>query len=443
MWFFLSNLVSSISVIYPKKPYPMQHLKRGILLLFFLVLISSGLRAAHILIPMDDSQNNHLKAYGIAYYVLTYDVEVSWLLNYRGGSFMFQHHSKFEDELNIRGVSYQVIADVQANAIINEIAHPDVNQEEIVLHKVPKIAVYTPPHSLPWDDAVTLALTYAEIPYDEVYDEEVLSGALPLYDWLHVHHEDFTGQYGKFWAAYRNTSWYQRDVELAEELSRKLGFDYVPDLKLTVAQNIQQFVAGGGYMFAMCSAPESMDIALAAAGVDIVHEVFDGRPMDPNAQEKLDYSNTFAFHNFQIVTNPYEYAKSDIDVPKTGRNQSTDFFSLFEFSAKWDPVPTMLTQNHESLIKGFMGQTTAFKRHLVKPTVTILGENKSKNEVRYIHGSLGNGTFTFFGGHDPEDYRHFVGDPPTDLNLFPNSPGYRLILNNVLFPAARKEKQKT
>ncbi len=421
----------------------MNTMKKLFLSLVITLLSIFVAQSAHILIPMDNSQNNHLKAYGIAYYVLTYDVEVSWLLNYRGGSFMFPYHSTFEQELTVRGVSYQVIADVQANAIVNEILHPDVNMEQIVLHKVPKIAVYTPPHSLPWDDAVTLALTYAEIPYDPVYDEEVLSGVLPLYDWLHVHHEDFTGQFGKFWAAYRNADWYNRDVQLAEELARKLGFNRVADLKLAVAKSIQQFVAGGGYMFAMCSAPESLDIALAAEGIDIVHEVFDGTPMDPAAQDKLDFSRTFAFHDFQIVTNPYEYAKSNIDVPKTGRDQRTDFFSLFEFSAKWDPVPTMLTQNHETLIKGFMGQTTAFKRHLVKPTITILGETRAKDEVRYIHGSMGQGTFTFFGGHDPEDYRHFVGDPPTDLNLFPNSPGYRLILNNVLFPAARKQKQKT
>ena len=421
----------------------MNTMKKLFLSLVITLLSIFVAQSAHILIPMDNSQNNHLKAYGIAYYVLTYDVEVSWLLNYRGGSFMFPYHSTFEQELTVRGVSYQVIADVQANAIVNEILHPDVNMEQILLHKVPKIAVYTPPHSLPWDDAVTLALTYAEIPYDPVYDEEVLSGVLPLYDWLHVHHEDFTGQFGKFWAAYRNADWYNRDVQLAEELARKLGFNRVADLKLAVAKSIQQFVAGGGYMFAMCSAPESLDIALAAEGIDIVHEVFDGTPMDPAAQDKLDFSRTFAFHDFQIVTNPYEYAKSNIDVPKTGRDQRTDFFSLFEFSAKWDPVPTMLTQNHETLIKGFMGQTTAFKRHLVKPTITILGETRAKDEVRYIHGSMGQGTFTFFGGHDPEDYRHFVGDPPTDLNLFPNSPGYRLILNNVLFPAARKQKQKT
>ncbi len=421
----------------------MRFIRKAIFVLALLLILPFAVKSAHILIPMDDTQSNHLKAYGIAYYVLSNDVEVSWLLNYKGGSFMFQHHRLFEQELAIRGVSFQVIADVQAASIINEISHPDINMEEIILHKVPKIAVYTPPHSLPWDDAVTLALTYAEIPYEAIYDEEVLSGVLPLYDWLHVHHEDFTGQYGKFWAAYRNAPWYQRDVQLAEELARKQGFNRVADLKLAVARSIQQFVAGGGYMFAMCSAPESLDITLAAEGIDIVHEVFDGSPLDPNAQEKLDFSRSFAFHDFQIITNPYEYAKSNIDVPKTGREQQTDFFSLFEFSAKWDPVPTMLTQNHESLIKGFMGQTTAFKKQLVKPTVTIMGETRGQNEVRYIHGSLGKGTFTFYGGHDPEDYRHFVGDPPTDLNLIPNSPGYRLILNNVLFPAARKQKQKT
>jgi len=410
------------------------------ILLFCLPLVAW---TAQILVPMDNTQRNHLKAYGIAYYVLNYDVEISWLLNYRGGSFMFKHDRRFEQELTIRGVSYQVIADLQAAAILSEISSADVNMDEIVLHKRPRIAVYSPPHSLPWDDAVTLALTYAEIPYDVIYDEEILSGVLPLYDWLHVHHEDFTGQYGKFWAAYRNAPWYQRDVQLAEEAARKLGYNRVPDLKLAVAKSIQQFVAGGGYMFAMCSAPESIDIALAAEGVDIVHEVYDGTPMDPNAQQKLDFSLTFAFHNFQIVTNPFEYAKSNIDVPKVGREERSDMFTLFEFSAKWDPVPTMLTQNHETLIKGFMGQTTAFSKDVIKPTVVILGETRAKNEARYIHGAFGNGTFTFYGGHDPEDYRHFVGDPPTDLNLHPNSPGYRLILNNVLFPAARKQKQKT
>ncbi len=411
--------------------------------IFIFFLLTQLAFCAQILVPMDESQQNHLKAYGIAYHVLTYDLEVSWLLNYRGGSFMFSHHPDLEEECQVRGVSYEVIADVQAESILNSISSPDVNKEEVRLHQVPRIAVYTPPNSLPWDDAVTLALTYAEIPYDEIYDKEVLSGVLPMYDWLHLHHEDFTGQYGKFYAAYRNADWYREDVRLNENLANELGFSTVPDLKLAVALKIQEFVAGGGYMFAMCSAPESIDVALAGKNVDIVHEVFNGEPMDPNAQEKLDFSNTFAFRDFQIETNLYEYSISSIDVPKRGRNEATDFFTLFEFSAKWDPIPTMLTQNHETVIRGFMGQTTAFRKRYIKPTVTILGENRSKDEARYIHGIFGKGTFTFYGGHDPEDYRHFVGDPPTDLDLYPNSPGYRLILNNVLFPAARPQKQKT
>jgi hypothetical protein len=408
-----------------------------------LLILQLSAFSAQILIPMDNTQRNHLKAYGVAYHVLTYDIEISWLLNYRGGSFMFEHYDEFEQELMVRGVSYQVIADVQAAGIIREIADPEVNMEEIRLHKVPRIAVYTPPNRLPWDDAVTLALTYAEIPYDKIYDEEVLSGILPAYDWLHLHHEDFTGQFGKFWFAFRNTDWYREDVRLAEETARRLGFAQVSDLKLSVAKSIQDFVLGGGYMFAMCSAPESIDIALAAEGVDILDAVYNGAPIDPRAQEKLDYSRTFAFENFTIVPDPRIYEKSNIDVPKTGRNQVTDFFTLFEFSAKWDPIPSMLTQNHESVIMGFMGQTTAFRRSVVKPTVTIMGENRSKDETRYLHGSLGQGTFTFLGGHDPEDYRHHVGDPPTDLDLYPNSPGYRLILNNVLFPAAKQQPLKT
>lgn len=415
------------------------------ILVIALLLIAGLLQAhaAHVLVPMDRSQKNHLKAYGIAYFVLTHEVEVSWLLNYRGGSFMFQHHKSFEEEMVIRGVSYQVIADVQAAAILNEISGQDVNMDEMKLHKVPRIAVYTPRTSQPWDDAVTLALTYAEIPYDKIYDEEIIAGVLPTYDWLHLHHEDFTGQYGKFWAAYQHAPWYKEEVRVSEETARKLGFGKVSQLKLAVAKRIRDFVAGGGYLFAMCSAPESLDIALAADGVDICHPMFDGDPIDPNAQQKLDFSQTFAFENFLIETNPYEYSKSNIDVAKTGRNEKLDVFTLFEFSAKWDPVPTMLNQNHETVLRGFMGQSTAFRKQLVKPTVTMLGENKAWDEVRYLHGTLGKGTFTFYGGHDPEDYRHFVGDPATELDLYPNSPGYRLILNNVLFPAAKKKKQKT
>ena len=394
---------------------------------------------------MDESQKNHLKSYGIIYWSLEKQVEVKWLLNYRGGSFLMEYHSEIEKECKIREVSFQIIADVQAMTILSEIESNDSNTSAIKLVKAPKIVDYSPKNKLPWDDAVTLVLTYAEIPYDIIYDEEVLNGVLPTYDWLHLHHEDFTGQYGKFWANYRGTAWYQEDVKLNEEVARKFGFKKVSELKLAVAKKIRDFVAGGGYLFAMCSAPDSYDIALAAEGVDICDKMFDGDPMDPNAQSKLDFSKTFAFTNFNIVTNPYEYAKSDIDVdPRTHlNNKNNDYFTLFEFSAKWDPIPTMLTQNHERVIKGFMGQTTAFERDKIKPNVIILGESPQFNNVRYLHGEFGKGTFTFYAGHDPEDYQHYVGDPTTDLNLHPNSTGYRLILNNVLFPAAKKEKQKT
>lgn len=418
--------------------------KIALILIFTLIVLAT--HAAYLLIPMDETQRNHLKAYGVAYWTLEREVEVSWLLNYRGGSFMNRYYEEIERELRIRGVSYEIIADVQAAQIIREISSPEVNMDEVKLHKAPKIAVYSPKNKLPWDDAVTLALTYAEIPYDVVYDIEVMEGVLPMYDWLHLHHEDFTGQYGKFWRSFRNAAWYREEVRINEETARLLGFDKVSEMKLAVAKKIRDFVAGGGYMFAMCSAPDSFDIALAADGVDIVDVMFDGDPVDPNAQQKLNFDNTFAFTDFTLITNPYIYQKSDIDVtnsrPRT-INENSDFFTLFDFSAKWDPVPTMLCQNHMQVIKGFMGQTTAFNKDLIKPNVLIMGEFKAANEARYIHGEYGNGTFTYYGGHDPEDYRHLVGDPPTDLNLFPNSPGYRLILNNVLFPAARQQKRKT
>lgn len=420
---------------------------KNILLIWIILLTASQVAfAAYLLLPMDNHQKNHLKAYGIAYYVLTKETEVSWLLNYRGGSFMFQHSKQVETECNIRGVSYEIIADVQAAAIRNEIAQPEVNQEDIRLHKAPRIAVYTPANKLPWDDAVTLVLTYAEIPYDAIYDEEVMAGSLPLYDWLHLHHEDFTGQYGKFWFSYRNYAWYIEEQQYQEGLARKLGFNKVSQLKLAVAKKIRDFVAGGGYMFAMCSAPDSYDIALAAEGVDICDVMFDGDPMDPDTQKKLNYENCFAFENFTLVISPYRYEVSDIDVTEIrpqSITQKNDFFTLFDFSAKWDPVPTMLCQNHETTIQGFMGQTTAFNSRFIKSNVLIMGENKAFGEARYIHGEFGNGTWTFYGGHDPEDYQHLVGDPATDLDLFPNSPGYRLILNNVLFPAAKKKKRKT
>lgn len=401
--------------------------------------------STHILIPMDLEQNNHLKAYGIAYYAVSQQIDMSWLLNYRGGSFMCAYNDAVENECRVRGVSYQVIADLQAQQILNEIAAVENNMNEIRLTKEPKIAVYSPKNKLPWDDAVTLVLTYAEIPYTVIYDEEVINGDLPKYDWLHLHHEDFTGQYGKFWASYRNAKWYQDDVKENEDRAARLGFAKVSQMKLAVAKGIRDFVAGGGYLFAMCSGPDSYDIALAAEGVDICDVMFDGDPMDPQAQGKLNYDNCFAFTNFHIVTNPYEYEVSDIDVKPSVHltNKSNDFFTLFEFSAKWDPVPTMLCQNHLSVIPGFMGQTTAFRKDVIKPTVTIMGESAQFDEARYIHGEYGKGTWTFYAGHDPEDYQHLVNDEPTNLDLFPNSAGYRLILNNVLFPAAKKQQQKT
>ena len=418
---------------------------KKIVLLVSIIFSVLSVDASRLLIPMDKTQSNHLKAYGIAYWVLSLDVEISWLLNYQGGSFLCPYSDKIANECALRGVKYKVLADVQAGAILDEIAQADVNMSEIKLNKAPKIAVYSPKSKLPWDDAVTLVLTYAEIPYEVLYDEEIISGVLPMYDWLHLHHEDFTGQYGKFWERYRNAAWYINDVKDQEDRAKRLGFSKVSLLKLAVVKKIRDFVGGGGYMFSMCSAPDSFDVALAAEGIDICDVPFDGDPIDPQAQSKLNFDNTFAFHNFKLSLNPYEYEISDINVNPHIHltNKNSDFFTLFEFSAKWDPVPTMLCQNHYQVIRGFMGQTTAFRRDKVKPNVIILGETKAFEEVRYLHGTFGKGTFTFLGGHDPEDYQHYVGDPPTDLNLFPTSEGYRLILNNVLFPAAKKEKQKT
>jgi len=419
---------------------------KRILLLIITLLISINSFALYILIPMDNTQKNHLKAYGIAYWILKQDGEVSWLLNYSGGAFLVKYDLKIEKECKLRGVSYNNIADIQASQILSEIAQPEVNMDIVKLQKAPKIAVYSPKNKLPWDDAVTLVLTYAEIPYDVVYDEEVINGVLPMYDWLHLHHEDFTGQYGKFWANYKNQLWYQEDVLANEAMAKKLGYNKVSKLKLEVAKKIRDFVSGGGFMFAMCSAPDSFDIALSAEGVDICEVMFDGDPMDKNAQSKLDYSKCFAFKDFTIVTDPNKYEISNIDVTEQRSRivqEKNDLFVLFDFSAKWDWIPTMLTQNHTKIIKGFMGQSTSFNKNLLKSNVLVLGDTKSIDEVRYIHGTFGKGTWSFLGGHDPEDYQHYVGDPVTDLSLFPNSAGYRLILNNILFPAAKKEKQKT
>jgi len=412
--------------------------------MLFLMLFASQAKCVQLLIPMDDNQKNHLKAYGIAYWVLKQNVEVKWLLNYRGGSFLMQGNPRFENECVVRGVSYESITDAQAGAILNEIAQPDVNQDAVSMNKAPKIAVYSPPNKQPWDDAVTLVLTYAEIDYDVIYDEDILNGKLSEYDWLHLHHEDFTGQFGKFWRTYQHMPWYQQDVKINTELAKKLGFLKVSEMKSFVTREIRKYVMNGGFLFAMCAATDTYDISLAAAGIDICETMFDGDPADKQANEKLDFTQTFAFQNFHLVESPYEYEFSDIDATNT-RNVSreNDYFTLFEFSAKWDPIPTMLCQDHKNLIKGFMGQTTAFREEFLKPTVLIMGENKPAGEARYIHGELGKGFWTFYGGHDPEDYRHLIGDPPTDLSLHPNSPGYRLILNNILFPAAKKKKRKT
>ena len=416
------------------------------LLGFGCLLSGQRLCATQLLLPMDEAQTNHLKAYGLAYWVLENGGQISWLLNYRGGSFLLPYSREIESECAIRDVYAQVLPDAAVNAIRAEISDAAVNMDEVPLQKAPRIAVYSPKSKMPWDDAVTLVLTYAEIPYDVVYDRDVLRGELPVYDWLHLHHEDFTGQLGKFWASHRHQTWYIEDEQVQKATAREFGYEKVSQLKLAVAHKIRDFVLGGGFLFAMCSAPDSYDVALAAEGVDICDIPFDGDPIEPGAQQKLDYSKTFAFRNFNIVIDPYLYEISDIDVTLTrprSLNAKNDFFNLFDFSAKWDWIPTMLCQNHEKVIHGFMGQTTAFLHDFLKPNVTILGQNEALGEARYIHGTYGKGTWTFLGGHDPEDYQHFVGNPPTDLNLFPHSPGYRLILNNILFPAAKKEKHKT
>ena len=410
----------------------------------FLFLFTLGVKASYILIPMDEAQTNHLKSYGIAYWVLQKNIPIDWLLNYRGGSFSCPYSADLEKECLIRNVKYETIADAAMSKILNDIAQPEINMDAVRLDKVPKVAVYSPKTNNPWDDAVTLVLTYAEIPYTVIYDEEILEGNLHLFDWLHLHHEDFTGQYGKFYAAYQYADWYKKQVADYESRAKALGFEKVSQEKLAIVQKVRDFVMGGGFMFAMCSATDSYDIALAAAGVDICPTPFDHDAIDPNAQNKLDYSKGFAFENYTISTNPYEYEFSTIDVPGVRPiSKEMDYFSLFDFSAKWDQVPAMLTQSHEKLIKGFMGQTTAYKKDYIKKDVLVMGENKGLNEAKYIHGVYGKGTWTFYGGHDPEDYQHRVGDPVTDLNLHPNSAGYRLILNNILFPAAKKKPQKT
>jgi hypothetical protein len=430
---------------------PVIRLRNLILAAFMAIAViavqGTALGQAKVLIPMDLKQTDHLKAYGVAFWVLQHSGTVDWLLNYRGGSFMLDFSEVVAKECRIRGVTFEAASTSDASMIYAEVQREDNNMDVVRLEKVPKIAVYVPPTFKPWDDAVTIALEYAEIPYTKVWDEEVLSGKLAEYDWLHLHHEDFTGQYGKFYAQYRYAQWYVDQQMLYEKEAKRLGFRKVSDEKKAVARSIKEFVGNGGFMFAMCSATDSYDIALAAESVDICDVMFDGDPPDPDAQRKLDFSKTLAFENFKLDMNPMRYEYSDIDIPPSDpppiRDQNTDYFTLFEFSAKYDPVPSMLSQDHVSIVKGFMGQTTAFRKSLIKRTITILAQREGTEEVRYLHGNFGRGTFTWYGGHDPEDYQHAVGDPPTDLSLHKNSPGYRLILNNVLFPAAKKKQQKT
>ena len=415
----------------------------SLLILFVIGFIES--KATYLLIPMDkEHQKNHLKAYGVAFWTLENNFSVDWLLNYRGGSFLIDFNSEIEKECIIRGVSYELITNIFKNDLQIELAHPESNTDIVKLEKSPKIAVYSPEGNLPWDDAVTMVLTYAEIPYDIIYDDEILSDLLPLYDWLHLHHEDFTGQYGKFYRSFKNAPWYIEQKRDFEAEAKRLGYKKVSKQKLDVALRIKEFLAGGGFLFAMCSATDSYDIALSSEKTDICEYMFDGDGVSPEAQKEINYKKTIAFKDFKLIENPNIYEFSDIDVTRERKvTQSQDFFTLFEFSAKWDPIPTMLCQNHTQIIKGFMGQTTAFKKSLIKSNVLIMGENNSAQEAKYIHGKLGKGMWSFYGGHDPEDYQHRVGDPPTELELHPNSPGYRLILNNILFPAARKKKQKT
>jgi hypothetical protein len=396
-------------------------------------------------VPMNhDNQKNHLKAYGIVFYSLQNGLKAKWLLNHDGGAFLIENNKAIENECKIRGVSYEIISDAKSQLILEEIGSPSSNKEAVTLEKAPKIAVYSPKDKMPWDDAVTMVLTYAEIPFDVIYDIEILADKLLLYEWLHLHHEDFTGQYGKFYGSFRTAPWYVKQKKEAEKLAKELGFAKVSEEKLAVSKKIRDYVIGGGFMFAMCSATDSFDIALAAEGVDIAEAMFDGDATDINYQSKIDFEKTFAFKDFVLERNPNVYEFSSIDMTnKRAIPKTSDYFSLIEFSAKWDPIPTMLTQNHTVLVKAFMGQTTSFDRNTIKTNVLILGENTVNREARYIHGTKGKGLFTFYGGHDPEDYTHRVGDPKTELDLHPNSPGYRLILNNVLFPAAKKQKQKT
>jgi len=416
------------------------------ILLLLLVLGGTVYSQQKLLIPMDvNTQTDHLRAYGIAYRHLLGGKELDWLLNYRGGSFMFDYSGELAGECTAKGVSYELLNGTQAAQIYAEVQDENNNMDVVRLEKVAKIAVYVPPNTLPWDDAVQLALDYVEIPYDKVWDEEVMQGKLKDYDWIHLHHEDFTGQYGKFFAAFGASNWYLMQKQTNEDMAKKLGFSKVSQLKLEVAKKLKDFVSGGGFLFTMCSGTTTPDIALASQFTDICDAVYDGDPFDADANNKLDFNQTMVFKDFQVQLNPYVYEYSDIDITdqELMAGQYNDYFTLFDFKAKIDPVPTMLIQCHTSAIKGFLGQESGFKEQFLKPAVTILAKNDGTDWIKYVHANFGRGTFTLYGGHDPEDYQHAVGDPKTDLSMQKNSPGYRLILNNVLFPAAKKKKMKT
>ena len=414
-------------------------------LLPIIVFLSTLLPAqSKLLINMDLKQFDHLKAYGVTFNELEAGGVADWLLNYRGGSFMLDYSEELAMKCRIKGVSFEPVTTSEVIDIYALVQSEDQNMEVVRLEKAPQIAVFVPDGYLPWDDAVTLVLDYSEVKYEKIWITEILSGDLSKYDWLHLHHEDFTGQYGKFYASFRGAQWYIQQQALYENEAKKLGFKKVSEMEKAVVLTMKNFIGDGGFLFAMCSATDSYDIALAGIAFDFVDRMYDGDAPDANAQENLDFTNTLAFENFKLELNPLVYEYSDIDIqPIEIGNQNNDYFTLFEYSAKYDPVPTMLTQNHVNVVRGFMGQTTMFRKELIKKTVYTLSERAGTNQVKYIHGKFGRGTFTFYGGHDPEDYQHSVGDPPTELSLHKNSPGYRLILNNILFPAAKKKKQKT
>ena len=397
--------------------------------------------AQELLVPMDRDQTNHLKAYGLTFWVLEGGQTAEWLLNYRGGAFLLPDSELVRAQAALRGVRTEPV-DAAAVARIRG-RMEEGNMEAVPLEKAPKIAVYTPPNSTPWDDAVTMALEYAEIPYDKIWDREVLTDGLDEWDWVHLHHEDFTGQYSKFYLSYAGSDWLREEVARNTEMAQELGHASVPAMKKAVAASIREYVEGGGFLFAMCSATETIELALAAGPVDIAAAFADGSPPNPRANQEIDWARSMAFEGAEIQIAPTVNAFSDIDAHQvnTPWRKELGVYTLFEFSAEFDPVPAMLTQNHEGVIEDFYGLTTAFREEFLKPGVVVLARESSW--AKYIHGAWGEGTFTYFGGHDPEDAEHQIGDPPTDLDLHPNSPGYRLILNNVLFPAAKKQKLKT